>query len=87
MISLIEAVSIEELEYTESCGCENCDHEADWVGFGAHTIFGCPGHGFICEFHRRATLHYAKANEGAIGKCRCGQDRVMSPDEFLWMAL
>ena len=84
---LIAPASIEDLEYTVPCGCEGCSHDADWMGMGSHTIFGCPGHGPVCEFHRRLTLHYLTSVAGEEGTCRCGQRRVMDPDDFRFIAL
>ena len=87
MIPLIAPASIEQLEYTVPCGVEGCDHDANWASYGEHSIFGCPGTGFVCDFHRMVTLRYMESIDGATGTCRCGRHRVASPDEFRFIAL
>jgi len=84
---LIAAASIEQLEFDVSCAVEGCDHDANWMSYGNHTIFGCPGHGPVCEFHRRLTLDYLTSVAGSEGTCRCGHHRVWNPDEFRFIAL
>ena len=84
---LVAPVAIEELEFTLPCGVDGCDHDANWMSFGNHTIFGCPGHGPCCEHHRRLTIHYLTSVAGAEGTCRCGQQRVWSPDELRFIEL
>lgn len=84
---LIAPASIDEFEFDLPCGCDGCDHDADWIGYGSHTIFGCPGAGPICEFHRRITLSYMEAVAGKEGTCKCGHHRVMDPNEFRFIEL
>ncbi|AAN12765.1 gp125 [Mycobacterium phage Omega] len=81
-------LSLSEFEFTVPCGIEGCDHDADWMSWGDHSAFGCPGYGPVCEWHRRLTLRYVEGIEGQVGPCsRCKQPRVIGPDEFRFIEL
>lgn len=87
MIPLIEELSIAEMEFDVPCGVKGCSHDADWMGRGDHSIFGCPGYGPVCEFHRRVTLHFLEGVDGETTTCKCGNPRTFSPAEFRFIAL
>lgn len=75
-------VSMEKLEFDIPCAIEGCDRTADFMIRGDHSVWGCPGEGFSCDFHRRATLAYAEAKAGSLGRCRCGGLRIESPENY-----
>lgn len=86
---LIELESLSEFEYTIPCGIPGCSNDADWMLYGAHSVFGCPGHGPVCEHHREETITFASLpRPRKLGCCKgCGQPRIEGPEEYRTIAL
>lgn len=82
MNTQVQPVSLEKLEFDIPCGIDGCDRTADCMIYGDHSVWGCPGIGACCDFHRRATYSYAEAKAGSLGRCRCGGLRIESPENY-----
>ncbi len=81
---VIEAVDLTAFEYEIPCAGKGCRNTAQWMVFGDHSIFGCPGHGPLCEFCRGATMAFASADRPKkMGRCKlCNEPRIEGPFEY-----
>ncbi|WPH57744.1 hypothetical protein [Mycobacterium phage WXIN] len=86
---LIAVESLAEFEYTVPCAIAGCKECASWMIYGDHSVFGCPGHGPVCEAHRVETMTFASLpRPRKLGRCTsCGEPRIEGPEEYRTIAL